>query len=808
MRGLGRSVAAASTALLLLVTGGVGAAMAAPPYATTATVTNIQFVNNTVTSGSSAEMTADWTLPDNPSSPAGFTIALPPELAGRGDTFTIKAQDTGATIATCVAQPTQLVCDFDSAYISDNSRNLKGNVNFWVKVNKTVTQTQEETFEVGGQTVKVNVSPSTETCGTNCDFVWNYKKDGSYDYAKDEVDWYVHVEAPLGGMAGGLNVEVRDTPGPNQELIVNDSTPELQRTNEIGPRPGDGATRPINWQLVPRSEYTVDPTTGVVKFTTQQGYYYQVEYRTKVTNPGQATEYTNTAEFAINGQTDGSANGLVRYAGGGGTGIGENVGVFQITKKVEGNAVNLPADLKFTGDYVVNVPDSAALTGSFEVAANGTWKSPEFPRGSTVTLMEVKPTSPANIAWGEPTFSQNNFTLEGGKLAEVVLTNKADVKVGNFSAAKSLEGTAGALDLVPSDAQFVLDYSYPAGVGFPAGSGTLTVGADGKPVTSGDLPVGANVTVTEQTPAPVEGLAWGKPVISPENFTVADGTAVEVKVTNPVTETLGGFSLKKSVSGGASGLVPEGTLFTVDYTWTTDDGKTGSGTVEVPAGGDPVTVEGVPAGAVVTLTEKAADPIAGVDWLDPVFSENGFTVLPGTVIAIDLDNPTQLRQGAIGIRKAIEGNGSTLIPADTQFTVEYSYPAGTGFEAGSGEIVVRADGVVVQSDPIPYGATVTLKELTPGAVPGVTWTGGTFDIENVTAGDGTVQNVVLTNTYEKTPEKPTKPTTPTTPEKPAQPGLPVTGAEDGALLGLAGVAGLMLAAGVTLMARKRIASRR
>ena len=791
----GKSLLGIATAMLVTITGGMGvaAANAAPPYTTEANVTNISFTESEVTSGYFAELTADWSLPDDPVAPAGFTIALPPELEGRGDTFNITASDTGATIATCVATKTELQCDFDTTYISDNSRDLRGSVNFWVVVNKSVTETQEETFEVGGQTVTVTVNPPPGPCTENCDFSWNYQKDGSYNYDSNTITWYVHVAAPEGGMKGGLNVQVKDTPDANQQLIVDDSTPVLMATNEIGPV-WDGSIRPVNWQNVPRASYELD-SDGTVRFVSTEGYYYQVRYDTNVLDGGDAGTYTNHAEFTINGVVDGGIDGSVRYAGGGGTGIGDNVGVFSITKLLEGTAEDLPADLTFTGSYVVTTPDGETLDGSFEVQADGTWESPEYPRGSTVHLTEVTPTSPANIDWGTPIFSQNDFALQGGVLTSITLTNTADLKLGKFSAAKTLEGTQGALDLVPADTQFALDYSYPAGPGFPAGGGTLMLGADGTPAESPDLPVGAVVTVTEQTPGTIEGLGWGTPVITPSTFTIEESTAVEVDVLNPVTETLGGFSLKKSVSGDASGLVPEGTIFTVDYAWETPDGtQSGTGTLEVKAGGNPVEVQGIPAGAVVTLTENEASAIDGVEWLDPVFSENGFTVIAGTVVEIDLDNPTALRQGAIGIRKALDGNGASLVPAGTEFTVKYSYPAGEGFEAGSGEIVVRADGVVVQSDPIPFGATVTLEELTPADISGATWTGGKFDIEQVAAGDGTVTNVVLTNTYEKQPE-------------PKQPELPTTGAGDAGFAGWATLAALMLAAGTILVTRKRSAAR-
>lgn len=75
---------------------GAGRAAAAPPYLTQATLTDLAFASDTVQSGSAAELTAKWSLPDAPATPAGFTIDLPPDLEGRGDTFSSRQRTTRA----------------------------------------------------------------------------------------------------------------------------------------------------------------------------------------------------------------------------------------------------------------------------------------------------------------------------------------------------------------------------------------------------------------------------------------------------------------------------------------------------------------------------------------------------------------------------------------------------------------------------------------------------------------------------------------------------------------------------------------
>ena len=498
---------------------------------------------------------------------------------------------------------------------------------------------------------------------------------------------------------------------------------------------------------------------------------------------------------------------------------------FTVTKKLEGSTQNLPEDLTFDGTYTVTTPDGQEIDGSFSLRAGETFTSEAYPTGSTVKLNETKPTAPANIAWDEPDFSVNDFVLEKDTVTDVALTNTAHPQMGEFSVVKELQGTEAAKALVPDDASFTFDYTYPAGPGFDAGSGTLTVKADGEAVTSDPVPVGAEVTLTEQTPEAVEGLAWGTPTFTPETFTVEKDQVVNVEVANPVTETLGKFSIVKNVSGDGSHLIPEGTKFSVAYTWQTPDGEKGDGVVDVVAGGDPVVVDSIPGGATVTLTENEAPEIEGVQWLDPQFSDNGFSVIAGETVAIDLDNPTQLKQGAFAMHKRVDGSGASKVPSDAEFTVHYSYPAGEGFEAGEGTMTLKADGTPVQSPALPYGAVVSFDEATPVEVDGAQWKGGSFSADTVTVGDGTVAEVVLTNTYDdvpppSTPEQPTPGTpeqpTPGTPEQPApeapaksQPRrsvpLPRTGAE---IAAAASLGALLVGSGAAVSVASRRRSNR
>lgn len=779
-------VLATLVALTTVVTGGTTAA-AAGPYTTDATLTNIAFVNTEVTSGSDAQLSAQWSLPNNPTTPAGFTLPLGEGIAGRGETFQIRAQDDPTTIiANCVAKTNQIECDFVDSYLEANPLGLRGTVNFWVRVTEEVTTTTEHTFRVGSATATIVVNPVGQ-CTENCELDWKNNKEGSYDAAKQQIMWWAHIGADEGGMKGGESVRVVDTVGDGDHtLVIDGSYPGLQYSNTVGTNPY-GFQVPVNFQPVPRDKWTLNTTTGEVTFTAEAGYYYQVEYLTKVNDNGDSGAYSNRVEFFVNGTSAGTVTRRQEFSGGGGTGIGTDVGKVSLTKQVDGT--NLPADLVFTGTYAVTPPSGDVINGTWSLTAGETWTSDEFPRGSRVTLTENTPTQPSTVTWSSPSFSSNDFTLPGGKVTPVTLTNRATVKTGTFSAAKTITGTPAALGMVPTAATFVVDYSYPVGPGFEAGTGELTLPADGSRVESPALPQGV-VTLSERTPAAVDGAAWSAPVITPATVTIGAGAAASFTVENPIAETRGGFSLTKTVSGEGAALLSGDETFTVNYTWTAPDASTGAGSVEVAAHGRASEVYGIPAGATVTLAEAAPAAVPGVSWQTPVFTSREFVIQAGSYVGIDLDNPAGLATGTFSVAKTVTGSGASLVPADTTFTVDYSYPAGKGFVAGSGSLAVKADGTIATSAPLPFGAVVTLSESTPADIAGGTWGAGSFDLSEITIGDGTVAKVALTNTFTATPDTPGRPL------------LPQTGTSE-AIVPLIALGVLLLAVGGGLFAFSR-----
>ncbi|WP_169309676.1 DUF5979 domain-containing protein [Brevibacterium mcbrellneri] len=808
----------ALTCAMFMVTGmGVTAAQAADSFATEATVSNLHFVKESVEENKKAELSGEWSLPDNPGTPAGFTLALPEELQGNVDSFNLTSSDgSGEIVGQCKATATELTCTISDDYIKKNPIGLKGTFNFWVTVKVDVEEIEHKEFtfdNVEGKMPGIDVTP--RKCTVGCDFTGqDSRKFGYYHNDGEFVSWWIDIEAPKEGMAGGEQIVVDDIIGPNQRIDADKI--KVQKATEIYDA-GDGKQTPHYTKDLPKSDFTVENDGAKVSWTAEKGAYYRINIPADTTDSGASGEYTNQAKVTVGTTTRTTEVVTVKRTGGGGTGIGTNVGRFDITKKIAGDA-KIAADQAFTVNYTVTQPNGEKKTGTLTVKGGETVKSPEFPKDSTVHLDEVKPADSASVKWEKPKFSKNDFTLVGGTATAVDLTNTANLQKGKFSAKKAIEGTGK--HRVDDSTTFTLNYSYPAGDGFEAGSGKLELPASGETVESDALPVGAELTLSEEAPAEIPGATWGEPQISPNTLTIsADGTdATAVTVTNPITDNVGAFSVTKSLSGDGVDTVPEGTVFTVKYSYPADDSlgiKAGEGTVEVKAG-DTAKVDNLPAGAKVTLTEVTAEDPDGAEWGEPVFDHSEFTVLKDNTVAINLDNPVHLRTAAFSLKKQLDGSGKELVDDNAVFTVEYSYPAGPGYDAGQGTLDLRADGSAVESPQLPVNAKIHLEEKTPEAVEGGSWTGHKFSDNDFALTDSADVSVVLTNTIDK-PKEETPSTPPSTPSSPAPstPGstqppkdsgdnLPRTG---GAAWGVLG-AGLALLVGgsalVLAMKRKRL----
>lgn len=735
------------------------------------------------------KISVDWSIPEQAEAPVSVTIDLPEGLYGNAETFAVHGPDEQVA-GQCVVTEKNITCTIDDAFIEANPYQVSGSFFFEAQTRYDNRADEEHTFDIGGFENEVVVKPSRNWCTTDCEFGGvGQGKWGSYNTADDTIVWTVRLPAGENGIEAGQEISVTDLMDEDgYELITDDGYPRVQEAgllqydrwgNEVI---GGWQTRTdgVEWsddKLTATfesregrgSDYaneTEAPTPGAQRGT--DGSFYQVQWKTKALTGGELKPngdrvFRNSATWSIGGeesrQVDGSAT---RYHRGGNV-VGTNYGKFQVTKELTGDTTLNPG---FTVNYTAYQGDEELESGSFTLKSGETYTSTEYFRGTRIVLDEVQPTDPANVDWATPVFvdaegnaaDEIEFTADGngnlGKLTEIRLQNKATLQKGSFSAQKALVNENDVP--IADDLEFSLDYSYPAnpGKGFAAGSGTLQLPVSGESVTSGDLPVGVELTLSEANLPNIPGATWGDPVIEPSTLTIGEaGEPVGVKVTNTLTQDLGSFSVTKAVTGEGESLVPEGTLFTVDYEYGEINGfPAGSGQVEVAAG-QTATVDGIPAGAEVTLTEVApVDPIGGT-WGEPKFDVSTFTVVKDQTVTINLDNPISWNDGDFSVLKKVVGDGADLVSDEAAFTVDYSYALPDELAAdpatGTGTLTVYNDGEAVTSDPLPYGTEVTLSEATPPEVPGGTWLGHEFDEPTFTIGDKTTFEVTLTNEIER-----------------------------------------------------------
>lgn len=749
----------------------------------------VELASTEFADGSSQKVFVEWHVEGEATAPLTIAVPLPEPLIGNHQSFPIEGPD--GIIGSCEISDAGALCTIDDAeYLAANPYRVHGEFEFSVHTALDNRTTEHRTVELGGVEVELTIDPNGAWCPDDCSWKGQgagkgggyYRADWREPEKPDHILWGVDIAAPADGLPGGLDIVVEDPE--LLELYTVEETHVLvadsARTDKYGREylewrdlPADAVdwnadrTR-VSWTTIdPRPAGPLEPSGTDQARRTLGGAVYAVQWWVSVDDGGKAKTYRNTAHYTIDGVESGELSGSTNWYSYSGKAVGTNFGRIELTKQLAGDTAFSPAR---AFDVTVEAYDGEQLinTERASLHAGESFTTQEYFKGTRLVVTEAPVTGPANVVWGEPDFADeasggtavgNRYEvvidpLNGnvGKLSEITLTNTATLQRAAFSASKQLVNPDGAF--VDPEAVYQLQYAYPANgeLGIPAGSGTLELTADGTVVTSPELPVGAEVTLTELQPASVPAATWQPARVEPSSFTVGeDGSPVAaVAVTNTIARDYGGFAIRKSVTGDGAGHVPADTEYRVHYAYPAGPGfDAGDGELAVRADGEPVVIDGLPAGAEVTLAEAAPDPVTGTSWLDPVFSETVFTVVHGQTVEIDLENPIALNTGAFEVSKRLDGTGADLVGADRAFVVDYAYPAGIGFEAGSGELVVPADGTAVSSGPLPYGAEVSLSERAPDEVPGGTWTGHAFSPETLTIGDGTVAEVELTNTIRK-----------------------------------------------------------
>ena len=457
-------------------------------------------------------------------------------------------------------------------------------------------------------------------------------------------------------------------------------------------------------------------------------------------------------------------------------------GSFQVVKTNEGDeeAVDAVADLVFTVNWTSDQPEvvDGDTSGSFTVTGDGT-AAPDpalsFPVGTKVTLSEVTPTNlPPGVQWtgGTWTAAPPNVVVNADGTAtvtiasnnnapvQVALTNTFENQLGNFTLTKTISPDSDFPDLadpIYDTVSIPVDYSYTIPGEDPV-TGTYTLNrANNFTVTSPDLPLGTQVTLTEGTPTglPVnlemtfEGWTVdGAPATSPVTFTIGDGTTTALVVTNSTREKVGTFVVSKEFDG-VDPQDPQLANVVVTITWTAPDGATG--TIELTqangwtggptdAAGDPITF---PLGTVIDLEETEVTGVPpSLDWTTVAWTPEGpdGTVTGQVTIAEEevaasatVVNGAEAVLGTFSLSKALSEDSDFELTdpelAGVSFTVNASWEAQPDLgvtEPGSVDLILNlANGWTTGlGQTLPVGTVVTLSEITmSGAPPNVEWDG-------------------------------------------------------------------------------------
>lgn len=302
----------------------------------------------------------------------------------------------------------------------------------------------------------------------------------------------------------------------------------------------------------------------------------------------------------------------------------------------------------------------------------------------------------------------NDHTIDAGFVADASFDVLKVVSQdgGEPAAGQTFQISAAALDFrgqpFPlSQSQFTLEYPDDLR------SATVTV------------PVGTQVSVDESGQDQYRSVD-----ISPSGFQqIGVGDTFTFTVTNELREP-GFIEVTKAVTGDFDLDSPElaGAVFTVAYSY-----AGGSGTLELDAANDWADIsEAIPYGTPVTLTETGiTGHPASVDFGTPTWTagDNGdgtatVTVGDGATTQLVLTNPATELRNTFEVTKLVTGEAADRVPADTQFTIEYTLDPASGWTSLS---PVTAGQAASPDDDFPVGTRVYLREVVPAPIDGVEW---------------------------------------------------------------------------------------
>lgn len=334
---------------------------------------------------------------------------------------------------------------------------------------------------------------------------------------------------------------------------------------------------------------------------------------------------------------------------------------------------------------------------------------------------------------------------------------------GSVSVSKSLADTPGA-DLVPAGTAFTVRAQEVDPTGAAQAEYDLSVPLNGDPVSGFNARgKGWTIRLSEPTLPAVSGIAWGTPVfkktagVTPSE----DGTTAVAALTPGINiavslenrALLGSATVTKNLTG------PDAALALVDpdrnyrVTAKIDTSRLGN---NVPAEADRVfdlkagetkTLENLPIGAVVTVSEARPADDDTLTWSAPQISPNPITIEAGhatTPAAVTVTNRVDRTVGTFSIAKNVTGAqaGNPAVPGSVSVTATWT-------QDGKDErkvLTVPTDGTpVALGERLLIGTKVTLTETALVDGSSIAWASPVWSGTGVTV-DGDSAVVTITRT--------------------------------------------------------------
>ncbi|WP_313355855.1 DUF5979 domain-containing protein [Microbacterium sp.] len=361
--------------------------------------------------------------------------------------------------------------------------------------------------------------------------------------------------------------------------------------------------------------------------------------------------------------------------------------------------------------------------------------------------------------------------LEGHGIAfssSVTQSNKGSgtgtgVTRGSVSVSKSLADTPGA-DLIPAGTAFTVRAQEFDPTGAAQAEYELSVPLNGDPVSGFNARgKGWTIRLSEPTLPKVHGVTWGTPVFkktdgvtpSPDGTTavaaLTPGSNIAVSLENRAL--LGSATVTKNLTGPEAALALVGPDKNYRITAKIDTSRLGN---NVPAQADRVfdlkageteTLENLPIGAVVTLSEAGPADDDTLTWSAPQISPNPITIEPGhatTPAAVTVTNRVDRTVGTFSIAKNVTG-----AQADNPAVPGSVFVTATWTQDGKVErkvLTVPTDGTpVALGENLLIGTKVTLTETALVDGSSIAWASPVWSGTGVTVdGDSAVVSITRT----------------------------------------------------------------